>query len=255
MAYLKREPEYNLFLIGDLENYGLESQDVSAYTADGWREGDFPYLLLDYRGSFLFYSANPDFPALEVAQYLKTQRLHNLSGKLELIEKLAAHMNALEIVPTYLAKLDTIKDLVPFPDTKRLGEHDVKEICGLLRQTDEFYTMKSKTPEENQEDVLASITHGGRMYGIFEGAALKAVAGTTAENSISAMVVSVATLAPFRKRGYASQLVSRLCDDCLKEGMEFLCLFYDNPRAGSIYRRLGFREVGEYAMVKTRTGS
>ena len=34
MAYALLEPEFNLFLIGDLENYGLESENVSVYTAD-----------------------------------------------------------------------------------------------------------------------------------------------------------------------------------------------------------------------------
>ena len=44
MAYALLEPEFNLFLIGDLENYGLESENVSVYTADTWTGGTLPYL-------------------------------------------------------------------------------------------------------------------------------------------------------------------------------------------------------------------
>lgn len=29
-----------------------------------------------------------------------------------------------------------------------------------------------------------------------------------------------------------------------------ICLFYDNPRAGSIYRALGFEDVGMWTMIK-----
>ena len=43
MAYALLEPEFNLFLIGDLENYGLESENVSVYTADTWTGGTLRY--------------------------------------------------------------------------------------------------------------------------------------------------------------------------------------------------------------------
>ena len=51
--------------------------------------------------------------------------------------------------------------------------------------------MRSKTEEENREDILSSMTNEGRMYGVFEDGTLAAVAGTSAENSMSAMIVSV----------------------------------------------------------------
>lgn len=35
----------------------------------------------------------------------------------------------------------------------------------------------------------------------------------------------------------------KLCDQLLKEEKE-LCLFYDNPEAGNIYRRIGFEDIG-----------
>jgi predicted GNAT family acetyltransferase len=31
--------------------------------------------------------------------------------------------------------------------------------------------------------------------------------------------------------------------------MQFLCLFYNNPEAGAIYRRIGFREMGAYMIL------
>lgn len=251
MNYVLKEPEYNLFLIGDLENYGLDSPQVSVYTGEGREESPLPYVLLDYKGSFAFYSHNPDFPAREVAGFLSCHGLHNLSGKLSLIKKIIPHMKDLEIVPTYLARLDKPPEQTKASNMRRLLEGDIPDILNLLGQTEAFYTMKTKTPEENQRDIRDSLSHGGRMYGIFDHGLLVAVAGTAAENSMSAMVVSVSTLPPYRRRGYASALVSKLCGDCLKEGMKFLCLFYDNPEAGRLYQRLGFKEVGQYAMVRS----
>ena len=36
--------------------------------------------------------------------------------------------------------------------------------------------------------------------------------------------------------------------DLLKEGKS-LCLFYDNPKAGSIYHRLGFENIDRWTMA------
>ncbi|WP_077612740.1 GNAT family N-acetyltransferase [Clostridium sp. Marseille-P2415] len=252
MDYILKEPEFNLFIIGDLENYGLDGPDVSAYTSDSWHGGMFPFFLLDYRKNYVFYSHDEKFPAEEAAEFLSGCSMKNLSGKKELIERLLSHLKGLEIVPNYLARLDSLSsEARPASNARKLGEKDIPSICNLLYQIDEFFTIKEKTPEENQEDIRSSITNGGRMYGIFEGDILVSVAGTAAENSMSAMVVSVGTLPGYREKGYASALVARLCKDCLEEGMKFLCLFYNNPEAGHIYRKLGFSELGQYAMVRS----
>ena len=178
--------------------------------------------------------------------------MRNLSGKRELLEPLMPFLKGLELVPTYLARLNqtAIPDDPAFP-ARRLLPDDIDAIYSLLKQIDEFFTMRSKTEEENREDILNSMTNEGRMYGVFENGTLAAVAGTSAENSMSAMVVSVATLPEYRGRGYATRLVTRLCQDCLADGMKFLCLFYDNPEAGVIYRKIGFKELGQYAMVRS----
>lgn len=252
MAYALLEPEFNLFLIGDLENYGLESENVSLYTADTWAGGALPYLILDYRNNFLFYSHTADYNKEEVAGFLSGHQMRNLSGKRELIEPLIPLLKGLELVPTYLSRLDrpAIPDDPSF-QARRLTPDDVGAIYGLLNQIEEFFTMRTKSEEENREDILNSITKEGRMYGVFENGTLAAAAGTSAENSMSAMVVSVATLPEYRGRGYATRLVTRLCQECLDEGMKFLCLFYDNPEAGAIYRKIGFKEMGQYAMVRS----
>lgn len=72
-------------------------------------------------------------------------------------------------------------------------------------------------------------------------------ASTTAENSLSAMVVGVATLENYKKKGYATKCMLKLCSDLLHEGKE-LCFFYDNPTTGVIYKRIGFEDIGVWMM-------
>ena len=67
-----------------------------------------------------------------------------------------------------------------------------------------------------------------------------------AENSKSAMIVGVAT-----RKGYMSKCLSKLCNDLLERN-KFLCLFYDNPKAGKVYHKLGFKEIGIWTMLVER---
>lgn len=75
-----------------------------------------------------------------------------------------------------------------------------------------------------------------------------ATATTAATNSLSTMILAVATAKDYRNKGLASALVSKIGKDYLAMGRT-LCLFYDNPAAGSIYERLGFKRLGRWIIV------
>jgi predicted GNAT family acetyltransferase len=61
------------------------------------------------------------------------------------------------------------------------------------------------------------------------------------------MIVGVCSHPEKRNQGLASLCMEALCHDILAEG-KTLCLFYDNPKAGSIYKRLGFKDIGLWSM-------
>ena len=69
------------------------------------------------------------------------------------------------------------------------------------------------------------------------------------ENSVSAMVVGVATLPGWRGRGFARACVHAAAAHSFAAGRRYLCLFYDNPAAGRIYHALGFADVGRFGMA------
>ena len=62
------------------------------------------------------------------------------------------------------------------------------------------------------------------------------------------MVVSVATRKDYRHQGLMTQVLSKLCQDLLNE-QKTLCLFYDNPEAGAVYHKLGFKTIGKWKMI------
>ena len=74
-------------------------------------------------------------------------------------------------------------------------------------------------------------------------------AATVADTTKSAMVVAVATDSKARKKGYASKVMVSLMDEYINKRNKSLCLFFDNPKAGKIYHRLGFTDMDMWVML------
>ena len=70
--YLCHEPEMNLFFLGDLENFGFESENVEFYAMDRSDEKDFDCVLLRFHDHFQLYSIYEDYNAEAVAAFLST---------------------------------------------------------------------------------------------------------------------------------------------------------------------------------------
>ncbi len=257
-AYLAPEPEFNLFAIGDLEQFGMKDENVAGYTDDSWVPGTvLPYFLLNYRGNFLVYSHDSNYDAKRVGEFLTKEQPINISGKDDLIASLLPWMEERERKLTYLARLNQVtqeqirKTGSLLSQVKRLKEEDIPAIYDLYVQIDEFAaTYRNRPREICCQDIRMNVLTLGRSYGIYEQGKLVSIAQTSAENRRSAMVIGVATLPDFRRKGYARAAVIGLCQDCLSEGKEFLCLFYNSPAAGVIYHSIGFQDLGCYTMLQ-----
>lgn len=256
-AYLSPEPEFNLFFLGDLERFGMEHENVSCFTDDDWKPGEqFPYFILNFRGDVLIYSQGA-YDGKKVAEYLNELRPDNISGKDEVLRPLVPYLHRKVVKPTHMSRINEVSSSQKaaygekMKLVRRLTEADVPDIYELYLTIDEFaYSYRSKSREECYDDLRQNISGLGRTYGIYEEGTLAAVAQTSAENRQSAMVIGVATRPDKRGKGYAKATVLKMCSDCMEDGMDFLCLFYDNPSAGRIYHSIGFKDLGIYTMIR-----
>ncbi len=253
LCYVKREPEMNLFLIGDLENFGVNNETVNFYLHEERDRWDF--LILRFHQFFILYSQYEDYNVEEAVRFLKGQAPDCISGKTVLLEKLAPAFPQWKLDSTYMSRCNSQGDDAPLPEgleIRRLEKQDVAEAVDLLSDIEEFSKTYKKTEREEQirrmEEEMA-LGSKAAVGGFLKGR-MVSTASTSAENSESAMIVGVATDKDFRGKGYASAVVSALCRDCFGRGKKYLCLFYDNPVAGRIYNRIGFQELGEYGMLR-----
>lgn len=256
--YVRKEPEMNLFLIGDLENYGVESKTVNFYLHEERDRWDF--LVLRFHQFYILYSQYEDYNAEEAIAFLKKQqKVDCISGKTVLLEKIAAAFPQWKIESTYMSRLDpprggtkVCREETEGLVVRPLEKEDVPEAVDLLSDIEEFAkTFQKEEREEQIRRMEEEMTQGGKTaVGGFADGRMVSIASTSAENSESAMVVGVATISECRGKGYASTVVQALCLDCFRRGKKYLCLFYDNETAGRIYNRIGFKELGEYGMLR-----
>jgi len=72
-------------------------------------------------------------------------------------------------------------------------------------------------------------------------------ASTGVETASGVMVVAVATLPQYRKKGYGRAVVTAITEYALQKGQK-PCLFYDNPEAGKIYHDLGYVTFDQWCL-------
>lgn len=245
---IQRKPAENLFIIGDLEAFGFDT-DFQDIWGDFTEDGKLRAVLLRYNINFIPY-AEGNF---DVEGFAKIINEHpegsQLSGLDELTsaiipylsKKIKSHRHF------FYAKCENDVDLpkkIDLVQVQKAGVNDIGRIITLHSQIPEF----SEAPRNPMSMKRAMEKGVARTFFIEEDNQLVASASTTAENSYAGMVVGVCTLEAYKRRGYATKCLTRLTREVLQEG-KALCLFYDNPEAGKIYKRLGYVDIGKWTLI------
>ena len=246
MALLRKEPALNLFIIGDVENFGFEQDFMTLWGEIDSTNGRMKAVLLRFYRSYLPYADGP-FDIEGFATIMrKDNDIHMISG----VTKVVKAFDFKQEKQLYFAELKEMNPKIKATNSsteniKKATVQDVEAICSLTDTIEEFESSRDGS-RTSLRKTLASGT--GRTYYMKREDQVIATASTSAENSMSAMIVGVATHQAFREQGLATSVVAQLCTDLLHEGKS-LCLFYDNPHAGIIYKRLGFQDIGSWSIM------
>ncbi|QCR32977.1 GNAT family N-acetyltransferase [Lysinibacillus sp. SGAir0095] len=249
MEFVCKKPAENLFIIGDVEAFGFNNEFQTLWGQFN-EEGELVAVLLRYESNYIPYAQGP-YDIEGFAQIINSDpNMRELSGLKEVVEKLEP------LIPKkkrsdnsfYYAKCQRLlesKTQEELSRVEKLTLNELEENVELLKGVPEFKT--SNITVESKKRMIENNT--GRTYFIRVDGEMATTASTTAENSASAMIIAVATKEEFKRQGLATVCMINLCKDLLAEGKE-LCLFYDNPEAGKIYKRLGFEDIGFWNMYR-----
>ncbi|WP_028263455.1 GNAT family N-acetyltransferase [Atopobium fossor] len=259
LEYISKDPEVTTFIMGDIEQFGM-SDPVSVFALTN-EDGSWDSIVLKFYANFVCYSQNQLFDALGMAQLIKEETSEMLYGSIngpyEVIAAIAPYFDDLSVTSSNLARLTAIntEKIAPAPDgtiIRPLSAEDYDDLFALLASTDEYHELycDARSVAMAKQQKAADAAHGCLTYGAFYEGKLVSTASTSANNSQSSMIVGVCTRKDMRNYGLATAVVARLCADELAAGKKFLTLFYDNPTAGHIYKRIGFEGVAQYAMLR-----
>lgn len=250
MMLVGNNPAINLYIIGDVENFGFDQDFMELWGECDSPEGPLTAVMLRYFGSYLPY-AEGSFDADGFAALIRgNTAAEMISGSSEVVQAFRGKVSIRNEKVMHFAQLSEMNEeirraaAVPVK-IKRAAVEDVEKVCSLMDRIEEF----ESSPEDSRRSYRQTLESGtGRTYFAEQDGKVIAAASTTAENSMSAMIIGVATHPDYRGRRLATRVVAQLCTEIIEDGKS-LCLFYDNPQAGVIYKKLGFSDIGSWTMT------
>lgn len=244
LEYLNDEPAFNLFIIGDIENFGFEEDFQDVYI--DICEGEIKCVLLRYKSNVIPYFKDNKYDVTELRKIMSTIDATALSGKKEIVDKVKDVYNIEVDRDTYFCELKgKPKELTKtnYNVIKATKKEEFLMAADLLRSIEEF------VGEFDGESYYMEYKKGAaNTYVVIDDNQAISVARTTAHTSTSVMVVGVGTHIDHRNKGLASATLTKMSIDVYNTGKS-ACLFYDNPSAGSLYKKLGYKDIGIWKFI------
>ena len=240
-----KEKELNLFIIGDIENYGF-NEEFLEFWGDFNKNEEITAVLMRYYEDFVVYGAG-EFDVAGFSAIINSIKFRMLSGEKSTVDKFLNFVDANDKQDTHFAKLDKNYDLYNGESINLVQKTELEDVNKVWElQNKKIAEFTDMSPVERMKSRYIDKTARGFHIKNDKNDVVSSVE-TGAENSSSAMVLGVCTDPTYRGHGYAEAVTSKLCKELLSEG-KTSCLFYYNPEAGKIYKRLGFKDIGMWSM-------
>jgi len=246
MAFLKKDPDLNLFFIGDIEQFGLQNDFMQVWLDDLKTPHS---ALLRYRKNLLLYSDDLSFSPKEIFGYIQRYDVDCFSCGEKVFEKMKSVFDPTCLIKDCdMAKMTKIQAFQDSSLVRIATPEDARAIVESLCSIREFADYRLIDPDAETPIYQKRLQNRENFHFIIkENNRVVANANTSAMSSVSAMIGGVFTLPECRNKGYATAVVGRLCSFLLEHKITPI-LFFENPKADSIYHRLGFKDFGKWFM-------
>lgn len=246
--YIKNDPLPTVYIGADIQMYGFNTDFLEVWLQLN-HDRNISAIIMRYHNGMQFYSKTLEFDVEEIAKLIEKISPQVIGGQLKSVNKL---FNALN----YKYKLETGTLAVCDKQTKynnseyvieKATLYDVDEISRLIYSDSKMKEIYSQN--EIVQHIEERMMHGfGRNYVIRADGIIVAHAATYAETNYSAVIGGVITKQNFRRKGYSTAVVGKLCNDLIIEGRT-PCLFYYDNMAGKVYHKLGFSDYTKWGKL------
>jgi uncharacterized protein len=236
--YLKQEDNFNLFIVEDIKRYGYDNYFFSIW-GNFDTNGNIRSLLIKHFDILTLYSYD-NYNVIRFKDLINELHYRVLNGKADTLKYIESYISYdKERIVNFCAlkNIDYIESYEIDLNVKKIRFGKIGKILELYEAIDEFENPTIKSIKNNLKS--------GRGYYIEEDKKIVSMAKSTSESITHAMVVGVGTHPMYRGKGYATKCVVKLCSSLIKEN-KTPCLFYDNEEAGKIYKKIGFKELGQW---------
>lgn len=248
LNYCYKDPSINIFIIGDIENFGMETDFQSVYGE--FKDDELISVLLRYKENIIYYS-HLEFFHTDYISIMNKYEFQFLSGRQSLMNLIKPHFSSFKEKPMYFAEATSLSTEFQVDDNDIIDvktDDEIRKVFTLLKGIEEFDGMQKQEEDDFIKSKHRALNHSV-TYSIEKDGVCASTVSTVADTQKSSMVVAVATAPNYRGLGLASKLMIKLLDEYINKRNKYLCLFYDNPSAGKIYKRLGFKDIDKWVML------
>lgn len=243
-AYLKQEQEYNTFLQADVAAYGFDypCQDVWMEDVNGICKG----IYLRFYTNLLVYSKEKITDCTSIETILKNFPVFVIMGKSSVLEDISEYLEEkYHCTEKQLYRLLTEKDLYPeTSDIVRAEEKDVEDIFEFLQKIPQIKALYT-----SKDMIYDRIVSGDGIHLLIrDGEKIISHGNSTTEADRTAMLGGLATDIMYRRKGYASKVLSALCRYVLNRG-KIPCLFSDGELQPFL-EKIGFECMGGWSTLE-----
>lgn len=246
VALLSAAPQHNLYMLGNVEANGFD-QDFCEFFGDVV-DGRVRGVVNRYMEGWAVYGL-PDADWGGLAQVVDSHEVvatrlqDNPGGVATFLPYLTRYVgNLVEEEALMELPLDGLK-LPDVPDGFVVRRATMADLPGLVALYADAGYM-TRTPAAVERPL-----RDRRVWVVLKDDVVVASALTNAETSHAAMIGGVFTMVDWRGVGLSQAVCGCLCAELIAVGRQPY-LYWKNPAAGHVYRKLGFRQIGVWRAVK-----
>ncbi|MFI3212459.1 MAG: GNAT family N-acetyltransferase [Eubacteriales bacterium] len=245
LTYLKKDPVRNTFLIGDILNYGFDSEIQSVWADFEYKECKAVYLW--FCNNLLIYSEEEKLYEDSMEAILLMKKPSQVMAKKSHLEQMQPYLESFSIHSKDLFALNNRKK-----ETKTRYQYKVATNQDANRIYDFLQSGELAPLYAAKEMVEKRIETGeGVHYFMEEEGQIVAHINSAAATPYSVMIGGLFTRAEDRGKGYASFLVEELSKRLVEEG-KTPCLISNHLSENNLFLALGFDRIGEFTTLEPK---